>query len=228
MEDDRSTLGLFAHCGRYGVPGWPRRTILCYRLTGTERHTSWKRTYRIDQEHAEERMVKDRDLQPSSLKDKTYTLEMVSNFSPCKDCSDTLIEFKEKFKLSVKILRITMRVSSFYATYYSLNMDGLVNLVKENIVLKIFDGDPDWTEFLRDVINVPEEYFYEWLAVPLTKERRAREYIDRVILNDIYSCYRGDISLEDLYEIGRDPSNAHAIIQSRKERFNYDEGGARM
>ena len=81
-------------------------------------------------------------------------------------------------------------------------MDGLLNLIKQNVVLKSFDGDYDWTEFLRDVISIEEESFGCWLAVTGDPARRAHEYIDRCILKGIYGCCRGQVSKRDMYEIG--------------------------
>ena len=211
MQNDMMTMmefrEQFAHGGRYGVQGeLPKETILFYRLIVTNGYGwPWKKLLSHRGRHAEELMVD--ELQSLALQYGTYmyTLEIVLNYSPCRNCSFRLKQTKDVFQKRGNDLRITIKTSSFYKTYECFNMDSLVDLVRENIVLKIFDGEPDWMEFLRDVINLPERSISEWLVIPLTKERRAREYIDRFILKDIYDCYRGNISVEDLHEMGRDP-----------------------
>ena len=219
----------FAHGCRYGTQdAWPKETILFYRLIGEDKPTSWKMisSYSTTPLHVEITMMNDEDLIPTTLQHSTYTLEMIISFSPCKKCSDELIRFKNTFKSMKKTLRVTIRISSFYQVFnprITYNMDGLLNLLKENVVLKVFDGDSDWTEFLRDVINLPEEHFVDWLAVTWEPVRKEREYVDRCILKDIYSCYHGTINKHDLYEMGTavHPLQVREIYKKRKVQYYF-------
>ena len=203
----------FAHGHRYGMGRvWPSVTILFYRLIGPNYYTRpWRKHLNLHGRHAEE-FMKDEleefmigELRSLSFSCGTYTLEIVLNYSPCWNCSLRLKQTKDSFQNTGNNLRITIKTSSFYKTYDRPNIDGLVDLVKENIVLKIFDGKRDWVEFLSDVIGVQECSLDEWLAIPLTEERRAREYIDRFILKGIYDCSCGKISVDDLYKMGSNP-----------------------
>ena len=196
----------FAHCCRY-TPSvkdpWPKETILFYRLIGEGTPTSWKMISSSSKipGHVESRMIQDVQLEPACLPGATYTLYMVISYSPCRRCSDELIDFKSRFKLLQKKLSITIKIGSFYRIFnplFTYNIDGLLNLVRQNIVLKTFDGDSDWLEFLHDIINLPDEHLGQWLAVTGKPERRAREYIDRCILIDIYGCCHGVVAKQDL------------------------------
>ena len=215
----------FAHGCRYGNQRdpWPRDTILFYRLAGQRICIPWKKISSLSiPEHAEVCMLRDAELMRllTSLPQATYTLEMVLSYSLCRRCSDELINFKNRFKTSSINLRITMRISSFYCTYKPLdtqNLDGLLNLVLENVILKTFDGDSDWMEFLRDVIYIPEMYLRWWLAVASNPNRRRREYVDRCILKDIYGWCRGEISRQNLCEMAAvaSPMQVPDIYQRR-------------
>ena len=217
----------FAHSCRYGENDpWPNETILFYRLIGEDKLTSWKKisTFSKEPGHVEIRMMQDEELIPSQLPGTTYTLEMVISYSPCRGCSDALIKFKSKFKSLQKDLRITIRIGSFYRIsnpWDTYNMDGLLNLIKKNVVLKSFDGDSDWTEFLRDIVNLQENQLSVWLGITGKLARREREYVDRCILKDIYGCCHGAVSKHELCKMGAVASPMQAMENYGKRSFIF-------
>lgn len=187
---------------RYGVTGpgirWPQKTILlCKCIVETDSgeliqitDPPLKRFDNQEGEHAEIVMIKYfRSRLPILKQGFKVKLSMIASYSPCKNCSDAIVEFMSQFKAS----SVEIKFSNFYKCYESDNVTGLRNLIGNGVQLSVFSGKNDWITLIRDQLGLDPNLVDELY----TTEREDRERVDSRILQIIHL----DTELHDL--VGR-------------------------
>jgi hypothetical protein len=112
--------------------------------------------------HAAEEMIShlSNHYLPPSLYDCKITLSMILSESPCKICSSAILKFKRCFKEC----SIEIKFSNFFnfeATYLFPNVNGLRELLCNDVQLSVFRGINDWKWFTRDKVGLGPVFVYK-------------------------------------------------------------------
>lgn len=120
---------------------------------------------------------------------KKIKVLLVQNYSPCRDCADAILKFKETEVKDIKF-SLTVKFANFYRHYKQRNIEGLENLLRNNVSLELLQGKGDWKDFLSNTIFVQldEDEYNELLERATSNKRVDREEVDRKkMLDDIES-----------------------------------------
>ena len=132
--------------------------------------------------------------------------ELVQNYSPCSDCASKFVEFIENTKKKDINFVLTIKFSNFYKCYYTQlndswkylspskeNIDGLVNLRRNDVALRLLEGERGWKEFLNDEFcgNITEENKTYAFKRATSQKRIEREKVDKIILQYIENKVSG-------------------------------------
>ena len=171
--------------------------------------------YRSTGQHAEGNFLSDlrkqidtllRDKKASKICVEAY---LVQNYSPCNNyngnsgCADDILEFKEDMENREISFSLTIKFANFYLHKNKWNSEGLQKLVKENVTLKVFQGEDDWKAFLNNdnFVTLTTNDKKELLERATSKERVKREEDDEEILKDIIGktkYNKAEANVEDL------------------------------
>lgn len=185
---ERHLIENFITLGRYNQPGpkWPTgegSAILLSKvkilsqsyLTGTK----WDRIY-INPgkagEHPERAFVNDlgREIQDSKYQRGKYiiTAHLVQSYSPCWECAEAFMKFKNKHK-GIQFF-LTIEFANFYRHWENKNW--LQKLSKNGVALKLLHGENMWRAFLDDErMELDEKEKLQLLDRARSEERKKKE-----------------------------------------------------
>ncbi|KAH3871371.1 hypothetical protein DPMN_034571 [Dreissena polymorpha] len=199
----------FAHDGKYGDNAqnkWKSKTILIYKLgdnpfrklenvpnmfgqvVSPGKHAEIVLIEKIQTEIENRRM---RSQHPIHVK-----VEIYISYSPCHDCSNTIVNFIEKCNREWCIFDIKMNFSNFYKHYECLrnsagqhvpvHNEGLRKLLLKRVMLQPVTGKEKWENFLS-ANGVPVQKQADRLAIASSQERITREVDDNNLFLKIYN-----------------------------------------
>jgi hypothetical protein len=113
--------------------------------------------------------------------------DLVQNFSPCSECADVFVKFKdfrkrEDIKFSLKI-----EFANFYRHWETPNINGLKMLLENGVALKLLQGEDDWRAFLNDktFVELTEHEKTKLLDRANSEDRKKNEKQAIKIFNNI-------------------------------------------
>ena len=76
--------------------------------------------------------------------------DLVQNYSPCSECADAFVKFKDSRKREGIKLSLKIKFANFYRHWETPNINGLKMLLENGVALKLLHGEDDWRAFLND------------------------------------------------------------------------------
>lgn len=184
----RRLIERFIILGQYNQPGpeWPTGEGSVTVMSKVKiYHTESKRDIR-DRiytnsgqrgEHAEKTFVNNLDCEIRKRARGSIheiTAHLVQNFSPCWECVQAFVEFKNKHE-GIKF-SLTIEFANFYRHWEEANKNGLQMLSKNGIELKLLHGEHMWRAFLNDErLALDEKEKLELLDRARSEKRKTNE-----------------------------------------------------
>ena len=177
-----------------GYPSGRGATIVLSRVTIHYDESSERLPERIhkntdENNHAEKRFFNYLKNEINQRQDdeeiKEIKVILVQNYSPCRDCADAILKFKE----TEEDIKLTVKFANFYRDDKPENIKGLENLLRNGVSLELLQGKDEWEDFLSGTtfFRLNEDERNELLERATSNERVNREKVDKTMLADIES-----------------------------------------
>ncbi len=141
-----------------------------------------ERYFRNDLKEEIDTLLKDKETKVTKIRAK-----LVQNYSPCKNCADMILKFKDGRENQGINISLTIKFANFYRHNFESTREGLRGLLRNDVKLELLHGEDDWKEFLNDetFVNLTVRKNKQLLERATSKERKEREEDDVKILNEI-------------------------------------------
>ena len=191
---------------KYGEKGWlwpsgkgatiVLSTVKIYYTKRSSTPLTIKAVYRNDDSsHAEGYFLSGLEKEMNTLLEDeetavtTIQANLVQNYSPCKNCADKILQFKNDKENQGITVSLTIKFANFYRHKLDSNKEGLRELWRNDVKLELLKGEDDWKAFLNDrtIVNLTVRKNKQLLERATSKERKEREKDDVKIFNKITS-----------------------------------------
>lgn len=132
---------------------WPKVTHLIAIIKNGSGEVIWQKKYKTSDshQHAESQMLEDQEFE-DKVKTGNVDIILISNYSPCWECADELIEFYEvKEKL---IRKFTIRFTQLYRVNLQSSRDGLRKLNRAGITLEAMTEESWFDMVMQSMFNL--------------------------------------------------------------------------
>ena len=180
LEESKDFIKNFLTTGIRGTV-WPKKAYLMAVIKDRSGKVIWKKKYQtlpnqdqflLNANHTERQLLHDQEFIDLVKKENFGEIILTSNYSPCKDCAEDLIEFYEE---STKP-KLTVRFSHPYETKNKNHLEGLKGLDRAGITLEAMT-EKSWLDVLEFMFDLDP-------GAVMTRDVATREKLEDLLRPD--------------------------------------------